>query len=631
MSARGDIDPLGAAFDTVRAWLDKKPQEGGAVPETAADSVAQRFGLDSFGRNILLLCAYAGLEPDAQAKLAELLGDPAVTAPTVGLALARLPGAHWQALAPDAPLRRMGLVDVEGQGPVASYPLRICEPVLFALVGAPSLGTAAAAQLRPVEPRARLAANRVRLAQDIAERLSLPGQPVLHLIGTDPEGKLAAFAQAAAGEGQSTWSLSSQTLPATPGDLIALCRDLARDLTLTNARLVLVHDPISDDRLAQLFAETYAGPLAVISTEALRVGHRPATRLEMPVMSAAQQRPVWDAALGELGGRLTETLPRLAATFRVAPEVAESIAAELTVVSNGHKKSGEDPVLARAAWEACRRAARPRMDDLAQRIDSPAAWDDLIVPPRQRLVLASIVAQVRNRTRVYEDWGFAPRLQNKGLGISALFSGPSGVGKSMAGEVIGNALDLDVYRVDLSAMVSKWVGETEKNLRRVFDAAEDGGVILQFDEADALFGRRSEVKDSHDRHANIEVSYLLQRLEAYRGLCILTTNLRDHIDEAFMRRIRFAVEFRFPSGAERLAIWRRVFPGDTPQTDLDLVRLAQLNVSGGSIRNIALGATFLAADQDGAVTMADLYQAARQEYDKVGRSMTDAETAGWRQ
>lgn len=201
----------------------------------------------------------------------------------------------------------------------------------------------------------------------------------------------------------------------------------------------------------------------------------------------------------------------------------------------------------------------------------------------------------------------------------------------MAGEVLGAALDLDVYRVDLSALVSKWVGETEKNLRRVFDAAEDGGVILQFDEADALFGKRTEVKESRDRTSNIEVSYLLQRLEAYRGLCILTTNLRENIDDAFLRRIRFLVEFRFPTPEERLAIWDRIFPCNVPLANIDTKRLAQLNVPGGSIRNIALGAAFLAAERHGDVTMSELFSAARQEYEKLGRSMTDAECSGWLQ
>jgi SpoVK/Ycf46/Vps4 family AAA+-type ATPase len=362
----------------------------------------------------------------------------------------------------------------------------------------------------------------------------------------------------------------------------------------------------------------------IASTEAMRVGHRLALRLEMPPLRSREQCDVWRGALGHLEKPLTPVLPRLAATFTVSPEMAQAIAAELSL-SPDHDASR----LASRAWDACRRAARPRMDDLAQRVVSSVEWDDLIVPPRQKEVLMSIIAQVRNRTKVYEEWGFAPRLQGKGLGVSALFSGPSGVGKSLAGELIGRALELDVYRVDLSALVSKWVGETEKNLRRVFDAAEDGGVILQFDEADALFGRRSEVKDSHDRHANIEVSYLLQRLEAYRGLCILTTNMRDNIDEAFLRRLRFIVDFRFPSREERRAIWQRIFPESLPRDALNYESLAQLNLAGGSIRNIALGASFLAADRDGAVTMADLLQAAQLEYEKVGRRITDAERAGW--
>ncbi len=203
------------------------------------------------------------------------------------------------------------------------------------------------------------------------------------------------------------------------------------------------------------------------------------------------------------------------------------------------------------------------MDDLAQRIESDAAWDDIVLPAPQMRALRAIAAQVHHRAQVYENWGFGARGAGRGLGVSALFAGPSGAGKTLAAEVIGTALDLDVYRIDLSSVVSKWIGETEKNLRRVFDAAEEGCAILLFDEADALFGKRSEVKDSHDRYANIEISYLLQRLEAYRGLAILTTNLRSHIDEAFLRRLRFVIDFPFPSPAERIEIWRRIFPTET--------------------------------------------------------------------
>jgi SpoVK/Ycf46/Vps4 family AAA+-type ATPase len=190
-------------------------------------------------------------------------------------------------------------------------------------------------------------------------------------------------------------------------------------------------------------------------------------------------------------------------------------------------------------------------------------------------------------------------------------------------------LELDLYRIDLSQVVNKYIGETEKNLRRVFDAAEEGGAILLFDEADALFGKRSEVKDSHDRYANVEVSYLLQRMEAYRGLAILTTNMKDAIDTAFMRRIRFVVSFPFPDNAQRAEIWRRIFPPETPTEELDHERLARLSVAGGNIRNIALYAAFLAADGGEPVRMSHLLRAARVEYAKLEKPLSEAEIGGW--
>lgn len=620
------ISPLAEAFPAVQAWLEQGPDADAEPPRTAACELAEIFDLDAFGRNILLLCAYVTLEPAGRETAARLLDSPMVTAPTLALALARLPGAHWQALAAESPLRRAGLIRIDGGGSLVDARLQLSETVLFRLLGATALTPDAAAVLRRIPRPQTLAPNRAALARAIAARLSLAGTPVLHLTGADTEGKLCAFAEAATENHASTYALNSQLLPQTSADLVAFATGLARDITLCAARLVLVHDDMGEARAAQLFAETYEAPLAIASTEPMRVGHRMALRLEMPRLKACEQLAVWQGILDDKEAGLTPALPRLAGAFNLAPETVCSIAAEVSLEHN------RDPDhLAACAWEACRRAARPQMDDLAQRVDSPAEWDDLVLPPRQKEALESIVAQVRNRAQVYEDWGFGPKLQNKGLGVSTLFSGPSGAGKSMAAGVIGNALDLDVYCVDLSAMVSKWVGETEKNLRRVFDAAEDGGVILQFDEADALFGRRSEVKDSHDRHANIEVSYLLQRLEAYRGLCILTTNMRDNIDEAFLRRLRFIVDFRFPGRTERLAIWQRIFPSALPLEPLDYDKLAQLNVAGGSIRNIALGASFLAADRNCAVSMAEILQAAHQEYDKVGRSMTDAERAGWLQ
>ena len=247
----------------------------------------------------------------------------------------------------------------------------------------------------------------------------------------------------------------------------------------------------------------------------------------------------------------------------------------------------------------------------------------------QRETLRQLAAHVRRRLKVNEHWGFATK-SARGLGITALFSGPSGTGKTMAAEVLANELRLDLYRIDLSSVVSKYIGETEKNLRRVFEAAEGSGAILLFDEADALFGKRTEVKDSHDRYANIEVSYLLQRMEAYRGLAILTTNLEGALDHAFMRRIRFVVRFPFPGREQRREIWRRVFPAATPLDGLDVDKLARLDVTGGSIHNIGLNAAFLAADADQPVRMGHLAEAARGEYGKLEQPLAELELADWR-
>jgi SpoVK/Ycf46/Vps4 family AAA+-type ATPase len=243
-------------------------------------------------------------------------------------------------------------------------------------------------------------------------------------------------------------------------------------------------------------------------------------------------------------------------------------------------------------------------------------------------LLREIAMNVRWRRQVYEQWGFARR-SPRGLSISALFFGPSGTGKTMAAEVLARELELDLFRIDLSSVVSKYIGETEKNLRRVFDAAEAGGAVLLFDEADALFGHRSEVRDSHDRYANIEVSYLLQRMEAYRGLAILTSNMKQALDPAFLRRIRFFVQFPFPEEGQRAEIWRRVFPAHTPTEGLSIDTLARLSLAGGSIQNVALAAAFLAADEGVPVRMSHLLSAVRTECQKLERPLTDAEIGGW--
>ncbi len=267
-----------------------------------------------------------------------------------------------------------------------------------------------------------------------------------------------------------------------------------------------------------------------------------------------------------------------------------------------------------------------QLSELADRIEPYAGWADLVLPEPSVQALRELAGQVRHRTTVYADWGMGgPR----GQGITALFTGESGTGKTLAAEVLAAELGLDLYRIDLASVVSKYIGETEKNLKRVFDAAESSDAVLLFDEADAIFGRRSEVRDSHDRYANLEISYLLQRMETYRGLAVLTTNLRGALDRSFMRRLRFVVPFPFPDAAARARIWRLMLPPRVPVSDLDFERLARLQLSGGNIRTVALNAAFLAADAGGPVSMAHLLSAARREYAKLEKPLTEAEIGGW--
>ncbi len=357
--------------------------------------------------------------------------------------------------------------------------------------------------------------------------------------------------------------------------------------------------------------------------EPRRITTRPAVVMSVGHPTAPEQLTLWRESLDDLN--LNEAAVTATANqFSFSAPAIRAIASQL----RAHFAAKPDDDLSAVLWTFCRRRLRSALDGLAQRIDSKLTWDDLVLPGPQKETLHSIAAQLRQRTTVYDQWGFAAKSQ-RGLGLGALFYGPSGVGKTMAAEVLANELQLDLYHVDLSRVVSKYIGETEKNLGRVFDAAEENGAILLFDEADSLFGARSEVKDSHDRYANIEVSYLLQRMEAYRGLAILTTNMRAALDTAFLRRLRFTVAFPFPDSEQRAEIWRHVFPKDAPTKGLQPERLAELRIPGGNIRNIALNAAFLAADAGEPVQMSHLLAAARTEYAKMDRRLTPAESAAW--
>jgi SpoVK/Ycf46/Vps4 family AAA+-type ATPase len=279
-------------------------------------------------------------------------------------------------------------------------------------------------------------------------------------------------------------------------------------------------------------------------------------------------------------------------------------------------------------YAACRQQSTETLSSLAHKIYPTYQWGDIVLPQDQKNQLREIANYVVHYHKVYNDWGFGSKIST-GKGLNVLFAGSSGTGKTMAAEIIAHELGIDLYKIDLSGIVSKYIGETEKNLDQIFKSAQTSNVILFFDEADALFGKRSEVRDSHDRYANIEVAYLLQKMDDYEGIVILATNLRKNMDDAFARRMHYTLEFPVPEEDDRFRIWQNIFPQDAPLSDsLDLKFMAkQFKITGGNIKNIALSAAFLAAQSGGVIETEHLIQSTRREYLKMGKLCTEGEFA----
>jgi ATPase family associated with various cellular activities (AAA) len=339
--------------------------------------------------------------------------------------------------------------------------------------------------------------------------------------------------------------------------------------------------------------------------------------LEAPLPSFGERRSAWAAVAG------TDDVGEVAAKFRLSVgqigEAAE--AARLAAASDGRTIPAAGDLDLGA-----RHASSTRLGELAIRLEPAFGWDDLVVPQGQRELLSSISSYLRHRDLVLSEWGYE-RTVARTQGLKVLFAGESGTGKTMAGQVLARDLGLDLFRIDLATVVSKYIGETEKNLDRIFDAAEGSNAILFFDEADALFGKRSEVRDSHDRYANIEVAYLLQKMEAYEGAVILATNFRQNMDDAFLRRLDVVVDFPFPEADDRKRIWNLVLPDAAPVADdVDADFLAeQFKLSGGSIRNCSLAAAFMAAEGGEQIGMHHLVRAVALEYGKLGRLTLEAD------
>jgi SpoVK/Ycf46/Vps4 family AAA+-type ATPase len=355
---------------------------------------------------------------------------------------------------------------------------------------------------------------------------------------------------------------------------------------------------------------------------------KPLLKIELPVPSFSIRRQLWQVHLDGRSLLAPDVdLDALANKFRfTGGQIRDAVSAACNLAVG--RGAEEKQITMQDLYLACRTQSNQKLNALARKIQPRFIWKDIVLPRDQMAQLREITNYVKYRHVVFGEWNFERKL-SLGRGLNVLFAGPSGTGKTMAAEIMAEELKLDLYKIDLSTVVSKYIGETEKNLDRIFREAQNSNSILFFDEADAIFGKRSEVRDSHDRYANIEISYLLQKMEEYDGIVILATNLRKNLDEAFARRMHFTVEFPLPEEADRYLIWQRVFPKEAPMSgNVDLSYMArQFKITGGNIKNIALGAAFLAADDGGKINIEHLVRATKREYQKIGKLCNEGDFA----
>jgi ATPase family associated with various cellular activities (AAA) len=594
--------------------------DGGEPPSPPAlIFAAERLGLGAIDRLVLALCAapeldprfgrlYAYLHDDVTRKLAsprltvDLLSDETLAPDEV---LARF--------APGAPLSRRGAIRLLSGEPattLADRQVKVADRLSAFLLGAVDLADGTRTSLRRVSP------DELTGRDPATERLRLLLAADTHLplvaCGPDAGAVLAAAAGTpvvllGARELERPDALADARLAAAlQGGLF--CIDGLEDLAPPERSRLLRAIDDSPDRIVLIAASR---------RESAALSERAALVVEVPFPAFAERRRAWRDLTGGADAR------EVAAKFRLSIEQIRA-AGEVSLIAA--RSRGEPAPLPGDLDMGARHASSSRLGELATRLEPAYSWSDLVLAERQLDVLRSISAYLRHRDRVLSEWGYEATV-SRAQGLKVLFAGESGTGKTMAAQVLGAELGLEMFRVDLAGTVSKYIGETEKNLERIFTAADGSNAILFFDEADALFGKRSEVSDSHDRYANMEVAYLLQRMEAYPGAVILATNFRRNLDEAFVRRLDFVIDFPFPEPADRRRIWELVLPAAAPVADdVDLDFLAErFKLSGGAIRNCSLAAAFSAADEGTRIEMRHLVRAVAQEYAKQGRLTLEAD------
>ena len=611
---------------TLDAQLERMRPEVAYIPATW---LRTRLGLSRTEETAVWLLVASAASPAMRAML-RTLGRGEAEEPTVEVVqrvVYRAPGhalVAWRELGAEGRLAQLGLVvpaERERRMPDHRRGLQVTDRVRGLALG----DTALAAELAHV---ARLSPDALRLdevvvADGVIERARIHARsrrPFVVVVGGDGVGRTTLLRAALADAGTSAIEVEGAAWAKHPEELSAQLHVLVREaLLLDRAMLVRGLDDVlagdgGEARAAIIEQVLARSEVALFATARRRPASLRASRtivmLELGPLTTPQRAALWARAIPGIASDETQLLASL---YPLAPAVIHAVGCVL----EARRPVIPSPELLR---ELIDEVVDARLTGLADRVSVTQAWEDLVLPPEQHNALVELVVRVRERSRVYETWGFGPKV-GKGLGIAALFSGPPGTGKTMAAGLIANELGLPLYRVDLSQLVSKYIGETEKSLAALFDAAESTACVLLFDEADSLFGKRTEVKSSTDRYANLEVNYLLQRLETFTGICLLTTNHERAIDEAFTRRLTLHVRFSMPEEAERARLWASMLPPEAPVADsLELEELARRTaLSGGHIRNAVLRSAFFAAHAGTPITMDHLWRATVIEYEASGK------------
>ena len=597
---------------------------GSALPR----SLVERFGLSPFEADVVLIALAPEIDLRYERLFAYLNDDATRKRPTIDLLLTLLGGTRATRLAQrgvfaaGAALLRHGLIRLGDESALLARSVRLDECVTRHILGdggldnelmrggrvveAPAIGLDLVATAAP--DRRVVSAWLAGAAQEARH----DGRPLV-LVGPRASGKRQAAEAFAA-------YLGAALLVARPERTPAMAARLRLEAALSRA-LLYVEAP-SEEELEVL---TAPGPARVVlgTDRGGAIRGLPQARLEAPPLEVRRAR--WRDQLREHGQVVdVPAIDRVAARFEIG---IHQIDGAVEALARRPPGGGSLPVEARELLAAARSQCAPA-PALAEEIVPRRGWNDIVLAPGALQQLRALCARVEHREQILGAWGFGAKLAN-GLGTNALFAGPSGTGKTLAAEIIAADLGVPLFKVNLANVVSKYIGETEKNLQAIFEAAEESHAALFFDEADSLFGKRSAVRDSHDRYANLEISYLLQRMESYRGLAILATNLLQNLDEAFVRRLAFTIHFPLPGEKERERIWRNIWPSAAPLCgDVDAASLAAAHkLSGGAIRNAALAAAFL-AHAEGRIGRQHVEQAVQREYQKLGKRAAGAQVGG---